>query len=110
MMNDTISVLADLLLQLSSGNTMIITFYAGLFVALMTSLGSLAALFFTRISQRCVDLSLSFAAGIMLVASFTSLILPSIELTGSFGPPAVGIALGIGMIYLIDRFAPMSIW
>jgi len=105
-MSEIISVLADLLLKLSSGNTMIIAFYAGLFVALMTSLGSLAALFFTRISQRGVDLSLSFAAGIMLVASFTSLILPSIELTGSFGPPAVGIALGIGMIYLIDRFAP----
>jgi len=93
-------------LELSSQDPIIVAIYAGLFVALMTSIGSLAALFFRKITQRGVDFSLSFAAGIMLVASFTSLILPAIDLADSFIPVGVGIGLGIGFIYLIDRYAP----
>jgi len=93
-------------LELSSQDPIIVAIYAGLFVALMTSIGSLAALFFRKITQRGVDFSLSFAAGIMLVASFTSLILPAIDLADSFIRVGVGIGLGIGFIYLIDRYAP----
>jgi len=106
LMESFISWIAEWLLEISNYDPMIIAFYAGLFVALMTSLGSLAALFFTKITQRGVDFSLSFAAGIMIVASFTSLILPAIDLTDSFIPAGVGIALGIGFIHMIDRFAP----
>ncbi len=106
MLDDAISQIAGWLLRISHGNPLIVAFYAGLFVALMTSLGSLVALFFPKITDRGVIFSLSFAAGIMLVASFTSLILPSIDLTDSFGPPALGIVLGIALIYAIDRFVP----
>ena len=106
MLDDAISQIANWLLRISHGNPLITAFYAGLFVALMTSLGSIVVLFFPKITNRGVIFSLSFAAGIMLVASFTSLILPSIHLTNSFGPTAFGIALGIALIYAIDRFVP----
>ncbi|ASI98950.1 ZIP family metal transporter [Thermococcus celer] len=98
--------LANWMLGISHGSIMWVTFYAGLFVALMTSLGALVAVFAKRIPGGGVDVSLSFAAGVMLVASFTSLILPAIEDTGSFTPAGVGIALGVLLIYAIDRFLP----
>jgi len=53
-----------------------------------------------------MDVSLSFAAGVMIVASFTSLILPAIDLTGSFTPAGIGIFLGVLLIYGIDNFIP----
>ncbi|ASJ16564.1 Gufa protein [Thermococcus chitonophagus] len=77
----------------------------GLFVALTTSLGALLAVFVRRIPSWGIDFSLSFAAGIMLVASFTSLILPGIEESG-FLKVSIGIILGVGLIYLLDRYLP----
>ncbi|MFA4662456.1 ZIP family metal transporter [Pyrococcus kukulkanii] len=77
----------------------------GLFVALTTSLGALLAVFVRRIPAWGIDFSLSFAAGIMLVASFTSLILPGIEESG-FLQVSIGIILGVGLIYLLDRYLP----
>lgn len=101
-----IEFLAEWITAISGGNVFLIALYASLFVALMTSLGALIAIFAKRLPERSVDFSLAFAAGIMLVASFTSLILPSIEHSGSFVPAGTGILLGILMIYFIDRFVP----
>jgi len=98
--------LSNYLLTLSNGNLMIVAFYAGLFVALMTTFGALLAIFSNKMPDWGVDVCLSFAAGVMIVASFTSLILPAIESTGSFTPVGVGIFLGILLIYTIDRFVP----
>ncbi|ASJ10003.1 Gufa protein [Thermococcus sp. P6] len=106
MLENFITGLAGWISGLSNGQTMWVAFYAGLFVALMTSLGAMIALFAKRLPAGGVDLSLSFAAGVMLVASFTSLIIPAINSTGSFTPAGLGIALGILLIYVIDRFLP----
>ncbi|MDV3104850.1 ZIP family metal transporter [Thermococcus waiotapuensis] len=106
MLENFIANLSNWILSLSSGNTMWVAFYAGLFVALMTSLGALVAIFARSLPEEGVDFSLSFAAGVMIVASFTSLILPAIEEAGSFFPAGVGIAIGVLLIYAIDRFLP----
>ncbi len=106
MLENFISSLAEWILTLSNGSIMWVAFYAGLFVAIMTSLGSLVAIFAKNIPDSGVDFSLSFAAGVMVVASFTSLILPAIEETGSFVPAGVGIFLGVLLIHAIDRFLP----
>jgi len=98
--------LSNYLLTLSNGNLMIVAFYAGLFVALMTTFGALLAIFSNKMPDWGIDVSLSFAAGVMIVASFTSLILPAIESTSSFTPAGIGILLGILLIYAIDRFIP----
>ncbi|MDK2983669.1 MAG: zinc transporter, family [Thermococcaceae archaeon] len=106
MLENFVTSLSTYLLAVSNGSLMMVAFYAGLFVALMTTLGSLLAIFSHKMPDWGVDFSLSFAAGVMIVASFTSLILPGIEVAESFAPVGVGILLGIVLIYAIDRFVP----
>jgi len=106
MLDGFITTLAGWILNVSNGEIMWVAFYAGLFVAIMTSLGAMVAIFANNIPGGGVDFSLSFAAGVMLVASFTSLILPGIETAGSFAPTGVGILLGVMLIYAIDRLLP----
>ncbi|NPA38193.1 MAG: ZIP family metal transporter [Candidatus Nanohaloarchaeota archaeon] len=50
-------------------------------------------------------MSLAFAAGIMLVASFTSLILPALEIS-SIKLVIVGIILGYFIMYVIEKYLP----
>ncbi|AEC52166.1 zinc/iron permease [Pyrococcus sp. NA2] len=78
----------------------------GIFVALMTSLGSFMALFSSKLPDWGVDFSLAFAAGVMIVASFTSLIIPAMGISNSFFPVGIGIALGVLILIVIDRAIP----
>jgi ZIP family zinc transporter len=47
-------------------------------------LGAIPVLFIKKISQKLLDIGLGFAAGIMLGASFTSLVVPGIAYGGVF--------------------------
>ncbi len=105
-MNNIIGIFADILLDISGGNLLLIALFTGIFVAFTTSLGSLVAIFAKKLPDWSIEVSLSFAAGVMIVASFTSLILPAIELSSSFTPSAIGILLGILLIFLADRLIP----
>ncbi|SVC56988.1 uncharacterized protein METZ01_LOCUS309842, partial [marine metagenome] len=51
-------------------------FLASLAAGLMTAFGAIPALFIKKISPKFEDTSLGFAAGVMLGASFFSLIVP----------------------------------
>ena len=77
----------------------------GLMVAGLTSLGALFAILGPRLAERSVDVGLGFAAGVMLVASFTSLILPAME-KGLYVSVGLGIALGVAAIALLDKVVP----
>ncbi|CAM2102058.1 unnamed protein product [Caretta caretta] len=65
--------------------------------------------------RRILDGSLGFAAGVMLAASYWSLLAPAIELaedSGNFGafaffPVAVGFTLGAAFVYLADLLLPL---
>lgn len=105
-MNGIINSTADLLLNTFGGNVLLIAIAAGSFAALATSLGSLVAIFAGDLPEWGIDVSLSFAAGVMIVASFTSLILPAIDRSSSFAVPAVGILFGILLIHVTDRLVP----
>jgi len=86
----------------------------GLVAAGATTLGALPAMFGGRMSQRMTDTTLGFAAGVMLSASYFSLILPGIdvaqELYGSVVVAAliagIGIALGAGFVWGLDKLLP----
>ncbi|MEM4749153.1 MAG: ZIP family metal transporter, partial [Thermosphaera sp.] len=52
-----------------------------------------------------LDLGMGFAAGLMLVASFTSLLLPSIELSNVFLSTA-GFTAGVLLMYGVDKITP----
>lgn len=77
----------------------------GLIITLMNTIGALAVLVYRRPSERLLDVALGFAAGAMLTASFTSLILPGVEY-GGIVPVVVGLLLGAFGIDFADHHLP----
>ena len=72
---------------------------ATLFTYGVTALGASLVFFFKSINQKIMDMMMGFAAGIMIAASFWSLLSPAIELSISLGSnawltAAVGFLLG----------------
>lgn len=54
-------------------------FLAGLFTWGCTIVGSAVVFFFKTVSRKLLDIMMGFAAGVMIAASFWSLLQPSIE-------------------------------
>ncbi|MCX7682776.1 MAG: ZIP family metal transporter [Anaerolineae bacterium] len=85
---------------------------ATLFTWFLTALGAGLVFFFKSIRRQVLDGMLGFAAGVMVAASFWSLLEPAIELAQETGGlPAwvqatVGFLLGGGFLWLIDRLLP----
>jgi ZIP family zinc transporter len=77
----------------------------GVVIAAMNAVGALAILVWRNPSQRFLDGALGFAAGIMLTAAYTSLILPGIE-RGGVVAVVVGILAGGAGLFLGDRYIP----
>ncbi|XP_014742909.1 PREDICTED: zinc transporter ZIP11 [Sturnus vulgaris] len=80
----------------------------------LTAAGSALVFVFSSGQRRILDGSLGFAAGVMLAASYWSLLAPAIELaeeSGAFGafsffPVAAGFALGAAFVYGADLLLP----
>ena len=72
---------------------------------LATSIGALPALFFKGINKKFYHLTLGLAAGIMLAATFFSLLVPALE-KGSALLVGAGIFAGALLIHLVDRHVP----
>jgi len=94
------------------GDPLIAAFIISLFAALMTSLGSLLALLpalwganIRKSFDILVDLGLGFSSGVMLVAAFTSLLMPSIESYGLI-PTLIGFILGAIAVHLVNMYVP----
>ena len=77
----------------------------GIVIAALNMLGACLILIWRRPSERFLNASLGFAAGVMLTASFTSLILPGIQLAGVV-PVIIGMVLGVVGIDLSDHLIP----
>jgi ZIP family zinc transporter len=92
----------------------VLGFVASLLAGLGTSLGALCVFLVRRLSDRVEDGLLSAAAGVMLAASFFSLLLPGIEygeaLTGATWAAVLmvtaGILMGALALYLIHQHLP----
>ena len=76
-----------------------------LVVMLLNMIGALLVLVWRKPSKKLLDAALGFAAGVMLTASFTSLILPGIKY-GGIGPVLIGIVLGVLVLDLADHVIP----
>ncbi|CAG9530478.1 unnamed protein product [Cercopithifilaria johnstoni] len=96
-------------------NTIPQAFVASLFTWGVTALGAAVVFFTPPSNKKLLDVSLGFAAGIMIAASFWSLLAPAIELSeidmGSFAflPVAVGFAAGSAFVYAADRMMPSCV-
>lgn len=87
------------------------TLIATSFTWAVTALGAGMVFFFKTIDRRVLDTMLGFAAGVMIAASFWSLLSPAIELSESMGlvkwvPPLVGFLAGGLFLRLVDRLLP----
>lgn len=83
----------------------------GLFTWSLTALGA-ALVFFTRqINYKVLDAMMGFAAGVMIAASFWSLLVPSIEMAAAQGviqwvPAVIGFLAGGVFLRICDRYMP----
>ena len=89
----------------------------GLFTWGLTALGASLVFFFKSANRKILDASLGFTGGVMIAASFWSLLNPAIEFVEkqseagmtdlpSFLPPAIGFFLGALFLYLLDKKIP----
>lgn len=81
------------------------------FTWFLTAVGAAAVLFFKSVKRELLDGMLGFAAGVMIAASFWSLLAPAIEMAEGSGLPAwmpatIGFLLGGGFLWIIDRLLP----
>lgn len=87
---------------------------AGLFTWGLTAIGASLVLFVKNVSKKLLDTALGFAAGVMIAASFWSLLEPAIEMSQrlivpAWIPPATGFVLGATFLRLIDMiFTPSA--
>jgi ZIP family zinc transporter len=89
-------------------------FLASLVAGLVTAAGALPVLFSKTVSPPVSDAMLGFAAGVMLAASFFSLIIPGLEAAvadygGRLVPAAVvvaGVLLGAGFVTVLNAVVP----
>ena len=81
------------------------------FTWLLTALGAAGVFLRQQLSKRTLDLMLGFAAGVMIAASYWSLLAPAIEMseggsTPSWVPATVGFLLGAFCLRGIDYVLP----
>lgn len=77
----------------------------------LTALGAATVFGFKELNRKVLDGMLGFAAGVMIAASYWSLLAPSIELASegelpSWLPPALGFLFGGAFLWLLDRILP----
>lgn len=78
---------------------------ASLIAGLATGAGALPVLFTRKVSDRLLDVTLGFSAGVMLAATFFSLLVPAIDL-GGIWVAVLGTVLGAILLHLVDRSVP----
>jgi len=82
------------------------------FTWFLTALGASAVFFFKSINRRILDGMLGFAAGVMIAASYWSLLAPALEMAEESGdiaawiPATVGFLLGGAFLWGVDKVLP----
>ncbi len=100
-----------MLIYFKSLNPVVQALLAGVFTWLITAAGAAAVFGAKEVSKKLLDCMLGFAAGVMIAASYWSLLAPSIEMSEhlsvpSWFPAAFGFMLGGIFLRLIDRILP----
>lgn len=85
--------------------------FATLFTWFLTALGAGLVFFFKSINRKVLDGMLGFAAGVMIAASYWSLLAPAIEMAAesslpTWVPATVGFLLGGFFLWIADKILP----
>ena len=94
--------------SLNSISPILLALMATLFTWFVTLLGASLVYFFKKVNKTILDCMLSISAGVMIAASFWSLLAPSIEMAKSLAMnkaiiPAIGFLCGGLLILLMDK-------
>ena len=86
-------------------------FLATLFTWFVTALGAGLVFFFKTISRKAMDAMLGCAAGVMIAASYWSLLAPAITMVEEQGgiawlPPLIGFLSGGAFLFSVDKILP----
>jgi zinc transporter, ZIP family len=89
----------------------VLALFATLFAWSLTALGASMVFFFKSINKRLLNSMLGFAAGVMIAASYWSLLSPAIALAETSGekpwlPAISGFLAGGVFLFLIDKLLP----
>lgn len=84
---------------------------ATLFTWAVTALGASSVFFFRTLNRTLLDGMLGFTGGVMVAASFWSLLAPAIEMSQGTGfrrvlPALTGFMAGGGFIFILDKWLP----
>lgn len=88
-----------------------LAFLSGIFTLALTGVGSLGVLCLRQVNPKVFSISLGFSGGIMIAASFWSLLNPALEISKilyslPFLPVVVGFVIGIIFLRLLDLLIP----
>ena len=98
-------------------NPVIQALLAGIFTWVLTAIGAGLVFFFKSSNRKVLDMSLGFTGGVMIAASFWSLLAPAIEYVEmqnkigasnmpSWFAPTVGFLLGALFLFILDKIIP----
>jgi zinc transporter, ZIP family len=95
----------------STLNPIIQALLATIFTWGMTAAGAATVFLAKNVSRSLLNAMLGFAAGVMIAASFWSLLAPAIEMSEGSGvpgwiPAVVGFLLGGAFLWMVDRILP----
>lgn len=101
----------DIITYLEGIDPILAAFYATLFTWGVTALGASLVFFFKTIKRSVFDGMLGFTGGVMVAASFWSLLAPAIEMSSGEGftqvfPSVIGFALGALFLFSLDKILP----
>jgi zinc transporter, ZIP family len=97
--------------ELKELNPIVQALVATLFTWFLTALGAAGVFFHRRVNRKVLDSMLGLAAGVMIAASYWSLLAPAIAMSEgqalpSWFPPTVGFLLGGVCLFAIDKTLP----
>jgi len=107
---DPFRVLLDALLEFADGDPLLAAIAGSGFAAAMTAFGGIVVAILRpprdpSTGEKYIDFGLGFSSGVMIVASFTSLLIPSIERFG-LAPTLAGFVLGFTLMHAVNELVP----
>jgi len=92
-------------------NAILQAFLATIFTWALTAAGASLVFLFKTVNRKVLDAMMGFAAGVMIAASFWSLLAPAIEMVEIDGgiswlPPVIGFLAGGAFLLLVDKVLP----
>ena len=101
------SFLESVVIYFESIDPVLGALYASLFTWGLTAAGASLVFLFKGMNRALLDGMLGFTGGVMVAASFWSLLAPAIEMSGgSVFPAALGFGLGALFIFGLDKLLP----